>query len=109
MRAYLAVLRVHASTNGELEPYINGTLPITWDVVYKNVFILYKTLYPVMDIILPMNSQTWSNTTIQQMMLNLISEESWGKPLYMPVTRDLTVAQRKLLEKWVEQNQNNKA
>jgi hypothetical protein len=107
MRAYLAVLRVHASTDAKLEPYLNGTLPITWDVVYANVFILYKTIYPVMDIILPMNSQTWSDPTIQQVMMNLTSEENWNKPLYMPVTRDLTTAQRKLLQMWVQQSQNN--
>ena len=109
MRAYLAVLRVHASTNGQLEPYLNGTLPITWDVVYANVFILYKTLYPVMDIILPMNSQTWSDPTIQKVMLTLISEDNWNKPLYMPVTRDLTTAQRKLLQMWVQQSPNTNA
>jgi len=109
MRAYLAVLRIHASTDATLEPYLNGTLPITWDVVYANVFILYKTIYPVMDIILPMNSQTWSDPTIQKVMLNLISEESWNKPLYMPVTRDLTTAQRTLLQMWVQQSQNTNA
>jgi hypothetical protein len=106
MRAYLAVLRVHASTNATLEPYLNGTLPITWDVVYANVFILYKTIYPVMDIILPMNAPTWSDPTIQKVLLNLISEENWNQPLYMPVTRDLTTAQRKLLQMWVAQSQN---
>jgi hypothetical protein len=108
MRAYLAVLRVHASTNATLEPYLNGTLPITWDVVYANVFILYKTIYPVMDIILPMNAQTWGDTTIQQVLLNLISEENWNQPLYMPVTRDLTSAQRTLLQMWVQQSENTK-
>lgn len=109
MRASLVVLRVLASTTGELEPYLNGTLPITWDVVYKKVFILYKTLYPVMDIILPMNEQTWSDTTVQNIMLDLISEENWNQPLYMPVTRDLTTAQRKLLQMWVQQSKNTNA
>lgn len=109
MRAYLTVLRVHASTDAKLKPYLDGTLVITWDVVYANVFILYKTIYPVMDIILPMNSQTWSDPSIQQVLMNLISEENWNKPLYMPVTRDLTTAQRKLLQMWVLQKKNNNA
>jgi len=107
MRASMVVLRV-LSLNPELEPYLSGLQPATWEVVYEYILQLYRTLYPVMDIILPINEATWSDPFIQSKLLLLIDENSWHKPLFMPVTRDMTAAQRQLIKLWIQQSQSSK-
>jgi hypothetical protein len=89
-----------------LEPYLNGSLPITWDVVFQNVFILYKTLYPIMDAIIPFTEANWSNSFILSKMELLMDDKNWNKPLYMPVTRDMTYDQQQLLKMWTNQIAN---
>jgi hypothetical protein len=103
MRAYLAVVRV-LSADLKLDAYLKNEMPVSWSVVYKYIFELYKTLYPVMDLILPMTEANWSDPTIQGSLLELTSEENWAKPMFMPVTRDMTPAQRALIHLWVKQS-----
>jgi hypothetical protein len=100
----MVVLRV-LSAEPQLQPYLSGQQPITWPVVFNNVFQLYKALFPVMDLIVPLTEANWSEPFMQQKMLQLIDESNWNQPLYMPVTRDLSAAQRKLLQMWVQQSQ----
>jgi hypothetical protein len=107
MQSYLVVLRV-LSDEKQLLPYLAGQLPITWDVVFKQVLQLYKTIYPVMDKVLPINEQNWSEPIIQDNILLLTSELNWQKPNYMPVTRDTSRPQRELIEMWVNQNKKPK-
>lgn len=87
-----------------LKPYLDGTLPVTWEVVFDNIFALFKTLYPVMDKILPFTEANWSNSFILSKMINLIDDANWNQPLYMPVTRDLSFEQQQLLRIWAKQN-----
>jgi hypothetical protein len=108
MRAYIVVVRV-LSQEPQLQPYLSGQQQITWQVVYDNIFQLYKTLFPIMDIIVPLTEENWSEPFMQQKMLQLIDESNWNQPLYMPVTRDLSAAQRQLLQMWVQQSQQQKA
>ncbi|MBK7525634.1 MAG: hypothetical protein IPI53_16245 [Saprospiraceae bacterium] len=105
MNNSLIVVRTLESKR-ELDPYINGSIPITWDVVYNNVFSTFKTLYPIMDAIIPFTEANWSNSFILSKMLNLMSEENWNQPLYMPITRDLSDQQLQLLNIWANQNIN---
>ncbi|MCE3278400.1 MAG: hypothetical protein K0S44_591 [Bacteroidetes bacterium] len=107
-RAYMNVIRV-LSEEPQLDIYIKGGQPVTWQVVYDNVFQLYKTLFPIMDAIVPLNEANWSEPFMQQKMIQLISVENWNAPMYMPVTRDLSAAQRQLLVLWVNQSQQLKA
>jgi hypothetical protein len=83
-----------------LDPYLTGAQPLTWDVVYNNVFRLFKVLYPVMNAIIPFTEANWSNPTIMSRMSQLIKESNWNQPMYMPVTRDLTAKQIQLLQMW---------
>jgi hypothetical protein len=108
MRAYIVVVRV-LSEEPQLQIYLSGKQPITWQVVYDNIFQLYKTLFPIMDIIVPLTEENWSEPFMQQKMMQLIDESNWNLPLYMPVTRDLSAAQRQLLQMWVQQSQQQKA
>ena len=105
MQSYLVVLRV-LSDEPQLMPYLSGEFPITWDVVFKQVLQLYKTIYPVMDKVLPINEQNWSDPFIQAKILQLMGEENWQTPNYMPVTRDTSRPQRQLIQMWI--NQSNK-
>jgi hypothetical protein len=106
MNNSLIVLRTLESRS-DLDQYINGTSPITWEVVYKYVFSLFKTLYPVMEAIIPFTEANWSNSFILNKMLVLIDDSNWNQPLYMPVTRDLSAQQVELLKLWANQNMIN--
>jgi hypothetical protein len=107
MQSYLVVLRV-LSAEKKLLRYLDGKLPITWDVVFKQVLQLYKTIYPVMDKILPIDEQNWSDPITQENVLVLTSELNWHKPNYMPVTRDASGPQIKLLQMWINQTEKPK-
>lgn len=102
MNTSLIVVRT-LEANLHLEEYLSGQLPLTWDVVFKNVFSLFKVLYPVMDAVIPFTEANWSNPFILNKMLVLIDVSNWNQPLYMPVTRDLSVQQQQLLQRWANQ------
>ena len=106
MNTSLIVCRV-LSAEPQLEPYLSGQLPITWDVVFSNVLQLYKTIYPIMDVILPIEKATWSDPFIQGKILQLTNENNWNQPLFMPVTRDMPAPQRQLLQMWIQQSQSS--
>ncbi|QEC68920.1 hypothetical protein FRZ67_16980 [Panacibacter ginsenosidivorans] len=107
MNTSLIVCRV-LSEEPQLAPYLSGQEPITWEVVFTNVLQLYKTVYPIMDIVLPINEQTWSDPFIQKKILMLTDESNWNQPLFMPITRDMSATQRQLLQMWIKQSQQLK-
>ncbi|MEO7265661.1 MAG: hypothetical protein ABIW38_12140, partial [Ferruginibacter sp.] len=102
MNSCLVVCRVLAD-DASLAPYMNGAQAITWEVVYEKVLKLYKMIYPIMDVILPINEATWGDAFIGQKIKSLTNESNWQYPLFMPVTRDMSAAQRKLLYMWIDQ------
>jgi hypothetical protein len=102
----LIVCRV-LSADSDLDPYLKDGQPITWEVVYTKILQLYKTIYPVMDIILPINEQTWSDPFIQGKILQLTDEANWNKPFFMPLTRDMSQVQRQLLTMWINQSKQS--
>lgn len=102
MNTSMIVLRT-LSSEPQLSDYLNGTLPITWDVVFNNVFSLFKIIYPVMDAIIPFTQKNWSDPFILNKMKTLTADTSWNQPLYMPVTRDLSDPQKQLLQMWADQ------
>lgn len=102
MNSCLVVCRVLAD-DPSLAPYLNGEQPITWEVVYEKVLKLYKMIYPIMDIILPINEATWGDAFISEKIKSLTDESNWQYPLFMPVTRDMSAAQRQLLNLWIDQ------
>ena len=102
MNSSLIVTRT-LSSEPNLDQYLTGSSPITWDVVYNNVFRLFKVLYPVMDAVIPFTQANWSDPFILNKMLVLMADSNWNKPLYMPLTRDLSAPQQQLLKMWANQ------
>jgi hypothetical protein len=102
MNTSMVVVRTLES-DALLEQYLDGSTPISWDVVYNNIFKLFKVLYPVMNAILPFTEANWSDPFLLRKLLMLTDESNWNKPLYMPVTRDLSAQQQKLLTMWANQ------
>lgn len=103
MNAPLIVCRV-LSAEPQLAPYLNGSLPVTWQVLFDNVLQLYKTVYPIMDAELSIDEATWGDPFIKAKIKQLISLDNWNQPLFMPLTRDMSAAQRQLLTIWLEQS-----
>jgi hypothetical protein len=102
MNSCMVVCRVLAD-DPSLAPYLKGEQVITWNVVYEKVLKLYKMIYPIMDVILPINEATWSDAAIGEKIKYLTNEDNWQYPLFMPITRDMSAAQRKLLWMWIDQ------
>jgi hypothetical protein len=105
MRGCITVNRV-LSTEPQLAPYLNGQLPVTWDVVYQNVFKCYHAILPIMNVIVPFTQANWSDPFMINAMLQFTDQNNWSKPLYMPITRELSASQRQLLQLWAQQIQS---
>lgn len=76
--------------------------PVTFDVLYREVFEAFDLAYPAMGRIIPFTSQAYDNPAMAQKLVELTSLENWGDYAYMPVTRDLSQDQRALIRKWAE-------
>ena len=88
------------NTDTNLLQYINGTQPITWDVVYKYVFVEYHVVLPIMNAVMPFAEANWSDPNWLARMVQVIDLQNWNAPRYMPVTRELSANQRTLLQMW---------
>ena len=80
---------------------------IAFQDIYENVLVNYHTVLPIMAVILPFDEKTWSENWVLTRMCQMIDEKSWGGPMYMPVTRELSTQQRQLLQKWAKQIQSS--
>lgn len=87
----------------DLDVYLNGQNPLSWDVVFNQVLVNYQTVVPIMSVILPFDERTWSEPNILGYLLQFTDEKNWGEFMYMPVTRELSIRQRKLLQLWAKQ------
>lgn len=99
---YFITTRV-LSIESQLIPYLNGSMPVTWDVVYQNIFKNYHVVLPIMNVIIPFKAPNWNDPSTQKLMLLLTDESSWEGFMYMPVTRELSATQRSLLQRWANQ------
>ncbi len=100
--AYSVITRVLAKKE-DLEQYLNGTTPLTWDVLYDEILSNYHSVLPIMNAILPFNPNTWSEATTMKYMISMTDPAGWGNYLYMPVTRELSKNQQALLQLWAKQ------
>lgn len=91
--AYVRVLPADSAT---------AALPPTWDNVYKNVLINWNAMAPCMDNWLDLANpvQVHNYASILQRLTDPKAFESY---LFMPVTRDMTVGQRSLLNNFLKQ------
>ena len=104
MNAPIFVCRV-LSAEPELEPYLSGQQPVTWEVIFNYVLQLYKTVYPIMDAELPIEESVWNDAFIQSKISELTNLNNWNEPMFMPLTRDMSATQRQLLQMWIAQSQ----
>ena len=82
---------------GAKEPVGNDLL--TFDVVYQNVLRTYYLLYPAMNQIFPLNSET-AVTQAAGGILARTEMSLWMTSAYMPRTRDMSQSRRTLLRAW---------
>ena len=81
------------------EPVGNGSL--TFDVLYQKVLRTYYLLYPAMNKIFPLNSESaLSDPQTAQAILDRTDPAIWMSIGYMPRTRDMSASRRQLLRAW---------
>ena len=98
----LRVLPVH-DYGQYLDPHHKGfPTPVTWDVLYQEIFQTIEVAYPAMSQVLPFTKENWDNATMAAQILNRISDNNWGSSQYMPPSRDLSDDQKQLIYKWAE-------
>lgn len=102
LASYFITTRV-LSAEPQLNEYLNKTKPLTWDVVYENIFENYQAVLPIMNVVVPFNEANWSSPFFLSRMLMVIDEKYWNAYMYMPVTRELSATQRQLLQMWAQQ------
>jgi hypothetical protein len=78
-----------------------GDLPPTWENVYENVLYNWHAMAPCMDNWLHLGDER-QVAAAGPVLRKLTAKESFESFLYMPVTRDLTAGQRKLLYGWLD-------
>jgi hypothetical protein len=76
-----------------------GNASLTFDVVYQHVLRTYYLLYPAMNQVFPLNSE--SDVAKHASAILALTEQSiWMTSGYMPRTRDMSLSRRTLLRAW---------
>lgn len=78
-----------------------GRLPPTWDNVYRNVLFNWHAMAPCMDNWLRLDDPA-QVAAYGPLIQQLTAKENFEAYRFMPVTRDLTAGQRKLLYAWLQ-------
>jgi len=76
-----------------------GNAALTFDVVYQNVLRTYYLLYPAMNQIFPLNSES-AVAKAASGILARTEFSIWTTSGYMPRTRDMSLSRRTLLRAW---------
>jgi hypothetical protein len=76
-----------------------GNDQLTFDVVYRKVLRTYYLLYPIMNQIFPLNSES-AVAGSAKAILKATDPRCWMSIGYMPRTRDMSDSRRKLLQAW---------
>ncbi|MBR0848862.1 hypothetical protein JQ543_14005 [Bradyrhizobium diazoefficiens] len=76
-----------------------GNDQLTFDVVYQNVLRTYYLLYPIMNLVFPLNSEP-DVAKHAKAILGLTDPKQWMSGGYMPRTRDMSASRRTLLQAW---------
>jgi hypothetical protein len=82
---------------GAKEPV--GNAQLTFPVVYQKVLRTYYLLYPVMNGIFPLNSESDVADNAPG-ILKVTDPKLWMSRRYMPRTRDMSASRRTLLQAW---------
>lgn len=76
-----------------------GNESLTFDVVYARVLRTYYLLFPAMNGVFPLNSET-AVAKMAQKILERTDPKLWMKTSYMPRTRDMSASRTTLLQAW---------
>lgn len=76
-----------------------GNALLTFAVVYAKVLRTYYLLFPAMNKVIPLNSES-AVTRAAQAILDRTELPLWMTTSYMPRTRDMSSSRRKLLRAW---------
>jgi hypothetical protein len=79
------------------EPVGNDRL--TFAVVYQKVLRTYYLLYPIMNLVIPLNSET-AMAASAAAILQMTDPKLWMSNQFMPRTRDMSASRRTLLQAW---------
>jgi hypothetical protein len=77
--------------------------PVTFEVLYEEIFQAYDYAYPIMGQIIPFTKENYDNPKMAKELLKRVDLNNWGNYAYMPVTRELSDDQRALIRKWAVQ------
>lgn len=85
-----------------LKPGQPGYKPLTWGALFNEIFFTYYMLFPAMTQQLPLNDPTpWEEPNTAGRLQQVISQNMWDSPWYMPRNRSLSDADRQLIDTWV--------
>jgi hypothetical protein len=76
-----------------------GNNQLTFDVVYQKVLRTYYLLYPIMNLVFPLNSEA-EVAKNSRGILEVTDPTQWMSRGYMPRTRDMSASRRTLLQAW---------
>ncbi|MFT4600142.1 MAG: hypothetical protein ACI857_000312 [Arenicella sp.] len=107
--AQINCVRILANSD-RFKEYVDDVNPkeIPWQVIYDEVLSMYRTTLPIMDVVMPIKPEVWSNPDKMERVKMYVEPSNWQNPYYMPITRDLSLSQLKLLTTWADQNINKK-
>jgi hypothetical protein len=96
------VLKVHPTKDYSkyLNPSSPGYTPPTFEVIYQEIFRMYNIVYPIMGEVYSFQDKVWNNPTVADAVLQYTDPKMWPGIQYMPRSRELSDAQRKLLVAW---------
>ena len=81
---------------------VSFTHPYTWVKDVSPIFMLYARIAPAMKEILDLSSYNEVTKSDNLNLLNLTLRLDFDNPSYMPATRDLSPAKRKMILEWIE-------
>lgn len=90
-------------TDEEVETSISDE-ELTWDLIYDLVLRHWDLLNPIMNLRSFPLSDREAVLAAKAEILNAIRSENHETTRYMPITRDLSIGKRRLLERWLEKD-----
>jgi hypothetical protein len=99
-------LRILPNDHDFSQYYVDPTAPepignaqLTFDVVFTNVLRTYYLLYPIMNLVIPLNDETKLAASAAR-ILAATDPQYWMTQYFMPRTRDMSESRRTLLQAW---------
>jgi hypothetical protein len=86
-----------------LEPGDPGYKKLDWTALFNEIFFTYYMLYPAMTQVSSLQDPSnWNNPGAAGALKSYTSQDNWDGYLYMPRSRDLSDADRKLIDTWAD-------